>query len=238
MASPSAWASAARGRIDPVSLLSSHGLTLCTSSRVLLIRTSATLGRFLPRLHLSPMTPTRASFPDAGTLSGSGDTGLGGCCAAQQCPPAAFPPACVPCTKPAQPGAEWTVAGSECPHPQALCGAGRGGAGVCHVCSCWQSIDRNVSCRFVTARPWPWLPRRSRRASPFASGAHARGGGAMVARLRQVLGPAETKPLFSPFRRCPWEADVPDVEIGQVINPHAPPGEEGVLKLLVTFCKH
>lgn len=112
------------------------------------------------------------------------------------------------------------------------------GGGVCHVCSCWQSIDRNVSCRFVTARPWRWLPRRSRRASPFASGAHARGGGAMVARLRQVLGPAETKPLFSPFRRCPWEADVPDVEIGQVINPHAPPGEEGVLKLLVTFCKH
>lgn len=166
-----------------------------------------------------------------------GTRGLGDAVQPSSVPPRPSRRPVFPAQNPPRPGAEWTVAGSECPHPQTLCGAGRGGW-VCHVCSCWQSIDRNVSCRFVTARPWPWLPRRSRRASPFASGAHARGGGAMVARLRQVLGPAETKPLFSPFRRCPWEADVPDVEIGQVINPHAPPGEEGVLKLLVTFCKH
>lgn len=157
MASPSAWASAARGRIDPGSLLSSRGRTLCTSSRVLLIRTSATLGRFLPRLHLSPMTPTRASFPDAGTLSGSGDTGLGGCCPAQQCPPAAFPPACVPCTKPARPGAEWTVAGSECPHPQALCGAGRGG---------WGGLPRLLL--LAKYRPERVLPLRDRAAVAVA----------------------------------------------------------------------
>lgn len=67
------------------------------------------------------MTPTRTSFPDTGTLAGFGDTGIWGTllCPAQ-CPPAVFPPACfLP-----QLGAEWTVAPSECPHPQTPQGAG------------------------------------------------------------------------------------------------------------------